>query len=333
MQEVQEKIREEAKSLLVAGRVDFVIGFEEGTLPLRASPVFIYNKDDTEKLIWNSFCESNLATYLTKVGDKKVAIVAKGCDSRSIVALIVERQIKREQIVVIGVPCQGMVDRRRIEKEVEGEILEVKEKKDVVLVKGNGFDKVFKKEDYFYPSCKTCRHRNPVISDILIGEEIEEIKEKTQVDEYAEIAEYEKKSADERWNYFSNEVNKCIRCYACRQACPMCYCEECFVDNSHPRWIEKGLDLSDIAIWHIIRAYHQAGRCVDCGSCERACPMEINLRFLNKKINKEVKNYFNFETGLDIAAPPPLATFDAKDKQDFIDSGEESIGESKENKL
>ncbi|MEA1964136.1 MAG: 4Fe-4S dicluster domain-containing protein [Candidatus Aerophobetes bacterium] len=319
MPEVERKIREEAKNLLVNKKVDFVIGFEEGTLPLRVSPVFIYKGDDTEKLIWNSFCENNLAVYLPEIGDKKVAVVAKGCDTRSIVALIVEGQIKREQIVVIGIPYQGMIDRRRIEKEVEGEILEVKEKNDEILIKGDVFEKVFKKEDYLYSSCKTCKHRNPVISDILIGEEIEE---RTQVDEYAEVNEYEKKSVDERWDYFNKEVNKCIRCYACRQACPMCYCEECFVDNSYPRWIGKGLDSSDLAVWHIIRAYHQAGRCVDCGSCERACPMEINLRFLTKKINKEVKNYFNFETGLDSATSPPLATFNVEDRQDFIDSGE-----------
>lgn len=318
MQEVQRKIREKAKNLLLAGSVDFVIGFEEGALLLRASPVFIHKEDDVEKLIWDSFCENNLAAYLTKIGNKRVAVVAKGCDSRSIVALIVEGQIKREQIVVIGIPCQGMIDRRRIEKEVEGEILEVKEKSDEILVKGDSFEKVFKKEDYLYPSCRTCKHHNPVISDILIGKEI---KERAQVDEYAEVDEYEKKSVDERWDYFNKEVNKCIRCYACRQACPMCYCEECFVDSSFPKWLGKGLDSSDLAVWHIIRAYHQAGRCVDCGNCERACPMEINLRFLTKKINKEVKNYFDFETGLDFAIPPPLATFNVEDRQDFIDSG------------
>jgi ferredoxin len=296
-----------------------VIGFEKGTLPLRTSPVFIYNQDDVEKLVWNSFCERNLATYLTKVGSRKIGVVAKGCDSRSIVALVVEGQIKREQITIIGIPCQGMVDRRKIERKVGDEILEVEEKNGNILVKGDNLEKIFKKEDYLYPSCRSCRYRNPLLFDILIAERV---KENTQVDEYAEIIEYEKKSIDERWEYFSREVKKCIRCYACRQACPMCYCEECFVDNSNPEWIGKGLDFSNLAIWHIMRAYHQAGRCVDCGSCERACPMEINLRFLTRKINRDVRDYFNFEAGLDITLPPPLATFSIKDRQDFIDSGE-----------
>ncbi len=325
MQNLQRKIRDEAKNLLAKGSVDLIIGFEEGTMPLRASPVFIHSQHDAEKLVWNCFCENNLAIYLAKVGSSKVGVFAKGCDSRSIVALIVEGQIKREQIVVIGMPCQGMVDRRKIEKGVEGEILEAKERNNEVLVKGDDFEKVFEKEDNLYPSCRNCRHRNPSISDILIGEKIEE---NSEVAEYAEVNEYEKKSINERWEYFSRETGKCIRCYACRQACPMCYCEECFVDSSYPKWIEKGLDPSDLALWHVMRAYHQTGRCVDCGSCERACPMEIDLRFLTKKINKEVKDCFDFETGVDAKASPPLAVFSADDRQDFIDSGEECTGKS-----
>jgi len=320
MQDVQKKIREEARNLLAARKVDLVIGFEKGTIPCRTSPVFVHKEDDVGKLVWNSFCEMNLATYLTKIDkNKKVAVVAKGCDSRSIVALLVEGQVKREKITVIGIPCQGMVDRRKIERKVEGEILEAEEENGKILVKGSSFEKVFKKEDYLYSSCRVCKHRNPSIYDILIGEKV---KENTQVDEYADVIEYEKKSPDERWQYFEKEIGRCIRCYACRQACPTCYCEECFVDSSNPKWIDKGVDFSDLAIWHIIRAYHQAGRCVDCGSCERACPMEINLRFLTRKINKEVKDYFNFEAGLDPATPPPLATFSVEDRQDFIDSGE-----------
>lgn len=325
MLNVQKKIREKAKNLLAAGGVDLIIGFEQGSMPLRASPVFVHNEDDVEKLVWNSFCENNLATYLSKAAGRKVAVIAKGCDSRSIVALVVEGQIKREEIIVIGIPCQGMVDRRRIEKEAKGEVLEAKVKNDEVLVKGGNFEKVFKKENYLYPSCRTCKYPNPTISDIMIGEKI---KDSTEVDEYAAIFEYEKKSINERWEYFSRETGKCIRCYACRQACPMCYCEECFVDNSRPKWIEKGLELSDLAVWHIMRAYHQAGRCVDCGACERACPMEIDLRFLSQKINKEIKDYFDFDTGLDIKAPPPLSTFRAEDRQDFIDSGEDLTGQS-----
>ncbi len=68
---IQERIREEAKELLARKKVDPVIGFEEGDLPLRASPVFIHHETQLERLIWNSFCENNLAKYLIELDEKK----------------------------------------------------------------------------------------------------------------------------------------------------------------------------------------------------------------------------------------------------------------------
>lgn len=325
MQDVQLKIREEAKNFLSKGELDVIIGFEKGTMPLRASPAFVHSGNEVDRLIWNSFCENNLARYLTKLKGKRVGIVAKGCDSRSIVALLIEGQVKKEEVVIMGIPCQGMIDRRKLEKSLEGEVLEAEEKNEKVLLKGDGFKKVLKKEDYLYPCCRTCRYPNPVLADIVIGEKIDR---KPELDEYAEAVQHEERSTSERRKYFERETGKCIRCYACRQACPMCYCEECFVDSSYPKWIGKGLDFSDLATWHIMRAYHQAGRCTNCGACERACPMEINLRFLTRKINKEVKDYFNFEAGLDMKASPPLSTFSEQDRQDFIDSGQTSAHSS-----
>lgn len=318
---LEKAIRDEAKKLLAEKKVGLVIGFEKGTLPGKMSPSFIEKEEETEKLVWNSFCNMNLATYLPRMKkmEDKVAIIAKGCDSRSIVVLIVEGQIEREDIVIIGVPCTGMIDRRKIEKDFGREIVEIKEMDREIIVKGEGFEKVFEKRDYLCSSCKVCTHHNPVIYDVLVSSKVEEERE---IDDYSDVAEFEKKTAEERWSYFEKEVKKCIRCYACREACPGCFCEECFVESSAPKWIEKGLDVSDLAIWHIVRAYHQAGRCVDCGACERACPMQINLRFLTRKINRDVRDYFDFEAGVDPSATPPLATFRIEDREEFIDSGE-----------
>jgi len=182
------------------------------------------------------------------------------------------------------------------------------------VVRGDGFEKVLRREDYLARACETCAHRNPVLYDILVGEEVEE----DASNNYADVEAFEARPPDERWAYFERQVSRCIRCYACRDACPMCYCEECFVDHATPRWIGTGIDPSDIEMWHIVRAYHQTGRCVECGACERACPMEIPLLYLTKKLCKEVGELYGFEAGMSLEAPPPLATFSPEDEQGFI---------------
>ena len=137
------KIQEIARKLLKEKKVDIVIGFEKGSLPLSATPCFIKNPDEADRLIWNSFCGNNLANYLPKRKDK-IGIVAKGCDSRSIVVLIQENQIKREQLYIIGVPCDGMTD----------------------------------KNNALHDYCLICEHKNPVIYDVLVGEKVKENKNK-----------------------------------------------------------------------------------------------------------------------------------------------------------
>lgn len=308
------KTREVVRKLLRQREVDLAIGFEQGTVPLRSTPCFIRNEEEADRLIWDSFCDNNLAKYLVK-RTEKVAIIAKGCDVRAIVELIKEKQILREQVVIIGLPCQGMLDRRRIEVELEGkEIREVEDKADELIVKGNSFTKVLDRDEYLYPCCESCTHRNPVIYDILIGEMVAE----KATDEYPDVSQFEAKSPEERWQYISDEISKCIRCYACRNACPLCYCQECFVDKTRPQWIGKTTDASDTLIFHFMRAFHLAGRCVNCGACERACPMGVNIRKFNRKLTADVKELFDYEAGTSLDQVAPLATFRPDDPEEFI---------------
>ena len=282
------KIQDIARKLLKEKRVDVVIGFEKGTLPLSATPCFIKNPDEADRLIWNSFCGNNLANYLPKSKDK-IGIVAKGCDSRSIVVLIQENQIKREQLYIIGIPCEGMTDKNNV------------------------------LHDY----CLICEHKNPVIYDVLVGEKVKENKaqrhpESLRDTKWQKFEDFEKKSSSDKWKYLESELSKCIRCNACRNACPTCYCKECFIDQEKPRWVGTTNNLSDIIFFHLGRIFHQAGRCTDCGACVRACPMNIDLRQFTQKITKDGKTLFDYETGLDIDVKPPFTTFKEDDAEDFI---------------
>ena len=107
------EIREAARELLRQKKVQVVIGFERGSVPLRSRPCFVRSEQDIDRLVWDGFCENSLARYVAK-RDEKMAVVAKGCDSRAIVSLIQDRQVARENIFIVGIPCPGMIDLEKV---------------------------------------------------------------------------------------------------------------------------------------------------------------------------------------------------------------------------
>jgi formate dehydrogenase (coenzyme F420) beta subunit len=301
MSQLTREIREAARKLLREKKVDVVIGFEQGSLPLRSRPCFIRKEEDAERLVWDGFCETNLARYLPK-RKEKAAIVAKGCDSRAIVELIKENQIVRDQVVIIGVPCKGMIDRSMINKS----LIEAK----------TGHGSVVEDDaTALLPHCKACTHPDPLLYDLLVGETNRDANTDELKDTFSDVEAFGALDEEARWAYLSDEVGKCIRCYACRNACPLCYCPECFVDASQPRWVGKSTGLSDTMVFHLVRAFHLAGRCVACGACERACPVGVDIRKLNRKLQKDVKDLFNHEAGLSLEEVSPLASFRVDDPE------------------
>ena len=316
MTEVEETLRETTRKLLEEKKVNLVIGYEKGTLPLRATPCLISDAKDADRLIWDITCENNLAKYL--IGrDGKIGVIAKGCDARSIVACIAEKQIDRNNIFIIGVPCSGVIDRKKIETALNGkDVLEARLDGDHIILKGNGFDRNLPVKSFLDDSCISCNYRNPPLYDVLAGNKVPEGTDNEV--ESTSISEIESKSSEERWKFFTKELNKCVRCYACRNVCPLCYCQECFVDQNMPTWLGKTDKISDTMVYHIIRVFHLVGRCVDCGACSRACPMGIDLRKLTQKMSKLVKEFYGFEAGLNPEDVPPLATFKQDDPQEFI---------------
>ena len=275
MLEYSEKIREVAKRLLESGQVEVFIGYKKGSVPMMNEPVMIRSPEQVDQLHWDSHCGLNLCNYLTK-RKEKIGILATGCNSRNIVTHIIEKQIKREQLYIIGVPCKGMVDHRAVRRAVKNrEILEVTEEGETLIVRGTDFEERLNKADYLQSNCAVCRHRNPVIYDELVADLV---KEQKDVDPYVDVKKIEGMSPDKKWDFFTRLISECIRCYACRNACPLCYCPTCFVDESRPQWVGKSIDPIDTMTFHFLRAYHCAGRCTDCGACERVCPVGIPVR-------------------------------------------------------
>lgn len=316
------KLRKTVRKLFAEEKVDLVLGWKKGTLPLVASPAFITSEKDVDKLIFDETCRNNLTTYFTKDKRKlgkdhrKIAVITKGCDARSIVLYTVEKQIKRDKVIVIGVPCQGVFEKKKIETKARGrEVLETETDADKVILKGRNFEEIVPKNDILCDSCLTCRYPDAPEHDIFIGEPRQELEVE---DEYKIVEEFESKSAEERWDLISDEYSKCIRCYACRNVCPACYCNVCFVDQNNPQWIGKTPEVTDSIIFHLIRNLHIAGRCVDCGACVSACPVDIDLRKMSKKVEKEIKERFDYLTGLDSSEKPAMATHCENEKQDFI---------------
>ncbi|NLI82278.1 MAG: 4Fe-4S binding protein [Deltaproteobacteria bacterium] len=314
MQGYTQRIREAAKRLLAEKKVDVVMGFRKGTIPFMNEPFLAKSPEQVDQLLWDGNCGINLANYLSGRKDR-IGIVAKGCDSRNIVVHLLEYQIKREQLYILGAPCHGMIDGRRITEELAGkEPLQVEEENGRIRVSGKGFEESFDRKQYLQENCAICMHRNPVVYDELVGDLVEEQRD---VDRYADVREVEGLSPEAKWKYFEDLIAPCIRCYACRNACPVCYCPTCFVDESRPQWVGKTVDPTDTRTFHFLRAYHVAGRCTDCGACERACPVGIKMRQFTKKLEKDIKEMYGYEAGVDPESRPPLDTYRPDDPRDF----------------
>ncbi|AAM72478.1 MAG TPA: 4Fe-4S ferredoxin [Chlorobaculum sp.] len=154
------------------------------------------------------------------------------------------------------------------------------------------------------------------ISDFNIGEKIRSHTPPPHVIEAAE--KIEAMSAQERFEFWKEEFAKCIKCYACRQVCPMCYCRRCIVDVNQPQWISTSSHTLGNFEWNLVRAFHLAGRCAACGACDRACPVNIPLRLLNYRMGKEVRSAFDYVAGENSDQKPVLASFKQDDPETFI---------------
>ena len=294
---VTEAIRGEAQRLLSEGRVSAIIGYASGRRAGSAQPIVITDAADADKLIFTAACVNNLAVYLTKSKKEiprsgNVGIVVKGCDLKALVGLMGESQLKREDLYLIGVPCAGVL--ASTAQPATGLTTETIASK-----------------------CCECNTQRPTGCDYVPNVALPP-QPQLAAKYAAEIARLEALTPAARWAYWKEQFAKCIKCYACRQVCPFCFCEQCLCDRNKPQMVETTPRPAGNNAWHIVRAMHLAGRCAGCAECERVCPMDIPLNLLNRKMAKELKELFDYEAGFEVNDKGPLASYDEKDDQSFI---------------
>jgi ferredoxin len=339
-----EDIRKQAKGLLESGKVRAVLGYRRGTAGMLAEPAFMTAPEETAALVLDPTCVENLALYLVnekkrmkhaRQSDKRpLAIVAKGCDSRAITVLLQENHIKRDEVIVLGVSCEngGMVDTRKLNRALRG-----KAATSAAFDGANGVKVTYLGGAATLPAgevladrCLECSKAYPIDTDFFFGEKVDE---RAFGPRFTAVNAFSEKSAEERSAFWAGHFERCIRCYACRAVCPMCYCDECVVDSTNfivnmgttadekanrVRWINRSASPSESAMYHMVRAMHLAGRCTDCGECERVCPVNIPLRLLNTVLEREALDMFQYAPGLDAEQPSLISSFRDGDPNDFV---------------
>ena len=269
-----------ARQLLSSGQVACVIGYELSPRG-RTRPAFVYAPQEADRLVWNPDVTNNLAVYLpeklrTKGGEppRPVAVVVKPCDSRAIHVQLAERQYTRDRVHVIGVTCDGI-------RAADGN-LQVR--------------------------CQTCDERTPVVYDTLIGA----APATARGGHLTEVDRLDALTPAGRMEFWLGQFDRCIRCYACRQACPLCNCPTCLYERDDSTWVGLRIGLDEKRTFHLGRAWHLAGRCVGCNECERACPMELPISLLNQKLAEAIEQAFGFRAGRAVASSPVVTVLDGE---------------------
>ena len=315
---MEPKLRQEAKALLEQGKVDWIIGFEPGSLKFTTTPLITRDKNDADRLVINPFIVNNLANFLTEIKGR-VGIVAKGCDSRSIVSLIQDNKVIREDMVILAVPCPGIIDLSKVERLVgkdRDELDDITKERDKVIIKVDGEKKEFSATEALFDNCLACELPTPQQYDLLLGEPSSPVANKPAAQE--KIEKLKEITPEQRWEFWENELSRCIRCYACRNVCPACFCQRCFVEETEPQWALPVPRWQDNLIFQIVRNIHVAGRCTDCGECERVCPVNIPLRSLTREMYDIVDELFHFKAGMDKEALPLMTHYEQEEAEDFF---------------
>jgi formate dehydrogenase subunit beta len=309
--DIEERLRNKVKDVL--DDLDLLIGYSQSRLAGRVNPYFVTDEKEIGSLIYNMFCINNLASYAyfkSREYKSKIGIILKPCDAKTIVQLISEGLLEKDKIFAIVAGCSGAIDFKKIQKQVGGARISDINIKDSKL-EVDTIDKTFNfnTTDFYAEKCYSCKiYDNPPYFNEFIENSIK--PELTFKNQYQSLDEFEKQTLKEIYDFWEKEFKRCIRCYACRNICPLEVCRDnCIAQLDIPHWQSQKINSDEGKFFQQIRAFHLAGRCTECGECERACPANIPIVTLMKKVNKDILKLFDFVPGTSIDAKPPLLTF------------------------
>ena len=309
-----------AKELLADGQVARVLGWRKGENVWDVEPAFFTNAEELSEFVYNGFCGANLSKYMIEASklEGKTLVFLKPCDTYSFNQLTKEHRVDREKAYIIGVGCKGKI---KIENIDAAGILDVQgadypDCAENLTVKTLYGDKEVTYKSAMLERCHVCKGKEHMVYDELLGESVDTI----DADRFAEVAKIEAMSPEEKFAFFQAELSKCIRCNACRNVCPACSCRKCVFDSTKFDSAQKANTTSfEEKMFHIIRAFHVAGRCTDCGECSRVCPQGIPLHLFNRKFIKDINElYGDFQAGEDTESRGPLTNFRLDDCEPSI---------------
>jgi len=296
---MNDALRRAAKALFAGDSpVEFVLGYRRNpALPGRAVPFYARSADDCDRLVFDHTCQINLSglVKLHHRRTKRFAVVAKGCDARGLVSLVQEKQLRREQVVVLAVPCRGVVDFGRLSSHRDAP----------------AFDEALVEE-----RCRACDLATPRFFDVLVEVTAREAPAESLPPSARALAE---QPLDERWAAWQVDLSRCIRCHACRKICPVCACASCIFDSTTPTWVDRSSNPSDNTLYSMVRLWHLSGRCVGCGECERACPAGIPFTRITAHLAADSAALFGLRPGDDPTAKRILSTFDEQQDAELAD--------------
>ncbi len=314
---MREKIIDRAKALLADGTVVGVWGWKEGELPGDRVPALFTTPEELDaEFVYDCFCAANVSRYLDgrKASDGRVLALLKPCDTYSLNQMLGENRVERDAVYALGIPTGDMVDPVKMRKAGIRGLKSAKQRGKEFVFDTAGGEVALPRDAVALEKCLSCKSNTHRIHDELLVQ-VKDLGESPV--RFAEVEKLEAMTPDERFRFWQNELSRCIRCNACRNICPVCSCVQCVFDNPDSMVASKAVaDVFEEKMFHIIRAYHVAGRCTDCGECSRACPQSIPLHLLNRKFIKDINRvYGHFQAGENADGASPLTEYTVDDAE------------------